>query len=389
MPWQDNSGKNGPNRGPWGQPPRGGNGDGNRGGRGGGGEPPDLEDLLQASRQRLRRAFPRGRGGRGGAGGGVPINKGMLGLVGAGLLGLWIFSGVYQVEANELAVVTTFGKFETVNGPGLHWRIPQPFQNHIKKPVLELQPIQIPAADRRTAGLSEGLMLTGDKNIVDVAFNVQWRIKSSAIAEEGQDMPGVAQFIFNIDGPEALVRMVGEAAMREVVGRNTLDFVQTEGRLQVQQETQALMQASLDEYLSGIQIEEVLLSEAEPPTEEVNEAFRDVQAAEQNQATVIQQARQYTNQKVPEARGQAQRILEEARAYSARVTAEARGQAQRFENIYDEYAKAPDVTRQRMYLETVEDVLGGMDKIIIDEEAGSGVVPYLPLNEVRRAQGDQ
>jgi membrane protease subunit HflK len=229
-------------------------------------------------------------------------------------------------------------------------------------------------------------MLTGDKNIVDIAFTVQWKIKSDLIPEEGADKPGVAQFIFNIDDPEGLIRMIGEAAMREIVGRNTLDFVQTDGRLDVQRETQDLMQASLDEYKAGVQIVQVNLTGTEPPTAEVNEAFRDVQAAEQNQATVIQQARQYTNQVVPEARGQAQRILEEARAYAAERTADARGQAARFNEIYTEYARAPQVTRQRMYLETVEKVLGGMDKIIVDKDAGSGVVPYLSLDELRRTQ---
>lgn len=385
MPWQDNSG----NRGPWGQPPRGGN-DGNRnnGGRGQG-DQPDLEDLLEASRQRLRRAFPKGRGGNGG-GGGPQLNKSVAALGGAVLLALWGFSGVYTVEANELAVVTTFGNYTRVTGPGLHWHIPSPIQSRRKEEALAVKTMQLPAADRRGATLSPGLMLTGNKNIVDVAFTVQWKIKSSTIAEEGQEMPGVAQFIFNIDGPEELIRTVGEASMREVVGRNTLDFVQTEGRLEVQRETQELMQIALDEYESGIQIEQVLLSGAEPPTDAVNEAFRDVQAAEQNQATVIQQARRYTNEKVPEARGQAQRILEEARAYAARVTAEARGDANRFEQIYAEYAKAPEVTRQRMYLETVESVLGPMNKVIIDEDGGQGVVPYLPLNELNRTnQGNQ
>ena len=384
MPWQDNSG----NRGPWGQPPRGkGNGGGDRGGRS---DPPDLEELLQASRQRLKRAFPGGgRGGRGG-GGGPQLSGGLIGLVAAGLVGLWGFSGIYQVEANSLAVVTTFGKYDSVSGPGLHWHIPAPIQSVNKQPALEVQTMQIPAVDRRGNALPAGLMLTGDKNIVDVAFTVQWKIKSAIVPEEGAELPGVAEFIFNIDDPDALVRMVGEASMREVVGSNTLDFVQTEGRLQVQEETQALMQAALDSYRAGIQIDNVLLTATEPPTENVNEAFRDVQAAEQNQSTLIENARRYTNQKVPEARGQAQRILEEARAYSAQVTADARGQASRFDNIYEEYSKAPDVTRQRMYLETVERVLGDMDKIIIDEDAGSGVVPYLPLNELGKSrQGAQ
>jgi membrane protease subunit HflK len=315
-----------------------------------------------------------------------PLNKGVIGLIAAGLVGLWLFSGVYQVASDELAVVTTFGDYENVNGPGLHWHIPAPIQSVRKQQVLSVRDMPVPAANRRGGQLSPGLMLTGDKNIVDVAFIVQWRIKSDLVAPQGEEMPGVAQYTFNIDDPEGLVRMTAEAAMREVVGRNTLDFVQTEGRTDVASQTRDLMQTALDAYDAGIQIERVNLTLAEPPTNEVNEAFRDVQAAEQNQATVIQQARQYTNRIVPEARGEAQRILEEAGAYAAERTADARGQAARFNDIYEEYARAPEVTRQRMYLETVEKVLGDVDKIIIDEDAGSGVVPYLPLDQVRRQQ---
>lgn len=387
MPWQDNSGNRGGGRGPWGQPPRGGNGGSNNNG-GGRGEPPDLEDLLQASRQRLKRAFPQGgRGGGGqGGGGGFQLNKSTGGLIAGGLVALWLISGFYQVDTKELAVVTTFGEYQSVTGPGLHWRFPTPIQNVRKEPVETQNEMVIPAGGRRSAGMPEGLMLTGDKNIVDVAFAVQWKIKSGRVAEEGDALPGVAQYIFNIDNPEDLVRTISEASMREVVGRNTLDYVQTEGRAEVAQESKELIQASLDSYEAGIEINRVNLTLAEPPTDEVNEAFRDVQAAEQNQATVIQQARQYTNQVVPEARGQAQRILEEAGAYAAERTADARGQAARFNEIYSEYAQAPEVTRQRMYLETVERVLGDMDKIIVEEGAGSGVVPYLPLDQVRRQQ---
>ncbi|WDI32063.1 FtsH protease activity modulator HflK [Hyphococcus flavus] len=387
MPWQDNSGNRGGGggRGPWGQPPRGNNGGSNNNG-GGRNEPPDLEDLLQASRQRLKRAFPKGGRGGGSGGGGFQLNKGTAGMIGGALLLLWGASGIYQVAPEELAVVTTFGDYSDVKGPGLHWHVPMPVQNVRKQPVLSLQDMQIPATGRRSGQLPEGLMLTGDKNIVDIAFTVQWRIKSALVPEQGEDMPGVAQFTFNIDDPESLVRMTGEAAMREVVGKNTLDYVQTDGRTEVASQTQALMQSALDSYLAGIQVERVNLTLAEPPTNDVNEAFRDVQAAEQNQATVIQQARQYTNQVVPEARGEAQRILEEARAYASERTANARGAAARFNEIYSEYAQAPEVTRQRMYLETVERVLGDMDKIIIEEGAGSGVVPYLPLDQLNRRQ---
>ena len=389
MPWQDNSGNGGgrgPVRGPWGQPPKNNNGGGDRGGRGGN-EPPDLEELLQASRQRLKRAFPRGgrRGSGGGDGGGLgpKLTGGMGALIGLGLLGLWLFSGVYQVGPSELGVVTTFGKYSGVNGPGLHWHAPAPIQNARMEQVTTVRSNTIPAVAAQRGQQSEGLMLTGDKNIVDIGMTVQWKIKADAAGAEGQ-LPPVAQFMFLIDVPENLVVTIGESAIREVVGRNELDFVQTEGRTAVQQETRALMQEALDMQNAGIEIVSVNLTKTEPPTAEVNEAFLDVIAAGQDREQYINRARQYANKVVPEARGQAQRILEDARGYSARVTAEARGQANRFSAILGEYEKAPEVTRQRMYLETVERVLGDMNKIIIEDEAGSGVVPYLPLTELQR-----
>lgn len=391
MPWQDNSGNGGgrgPVRGPWGQPPKNNNGGGDRGGRG---EPPDLEELLQASRQRLKRAFPRGgKGGGGGAGGGgAPrMSRGMGLLIAVGLVALWLLSGFYQVGASQLGVVTTFGEFTRVTGPGLHWHAPAPFQNARTETVTEVRSNTIPQNMTQRGEQSGGLMLTGDKNIVDVGMTVQWRIKADVTAAEGE-LPPVAQFVFLIDGPQQLVVSVGESAIREVVGRNELDYVQTDGRTDVQEQTRRLMQEALDAQSSGIEVVEVNLEKADPPTDEVNEAFLDVIAAAQDREQFINRARQYANRVVPEARGQAQRILEDARGYAARVTAEARGQAQRFNVIHEEYQKAPEVTRQRMYLETVEAVLGDMNKIIIDEQAGSGVVPYLPLTELQRRQRAQ
>ena len=386
MPWSDNSnnggsnGGRGPTKGPWGQPPRN-NGGGGRGS--GGGEPPDLEELLQASRQRLKRAFPQGRGGGRGGRRGPELNSKTFGLIGAGLLVLWGLSGFYQVEAEELGVVTTFGKYETITTPGLHWHMPAPIQNAIKVPVTRIENTPIPQNRGQRGPQAEGLMLTGDKNIVDVEMIVQWKVKEGA-DDQGGGLPGAAQYVFNIDDPRNLVITVGEAAIREVVGRNSLDFVQTTGRSTVQDETRALMQATLDLQHSGIEVQSVNLEKTEPPTTEVNEAFLDVEAAKQDKEQYINTARAYANQVVPEARGQAQRILEDARAYQARVTAEARGQADRFNQIFEEYAKAPEVTRQRMYLETVEEVLGDMNKIIVEDDAGSGVVPYLPLNELSK-----
>ncbi len=380
MPWQDNSGNNGgPTKGPWGQPPK--NGDGRPGPQRG--DAPDLEELLQASRQRLKRAFPRGANGGGGGGRrGPELNARTLGLGGAAILLLWAASGFYQVPAASKGVVTTFGRYTQMTEPGLRWHIPGPVQNARVVNVAEVRSLTIPAQPRGRSVEGEGLMLTGDKNIVDVGMAVQYNLKTDKPPE---GLPGPARFIFNVDNPEVMVRAVSESAIREVVGRNSLDFVQTVGRTQVQDDTRVLIQAALDQYAAGIQITEVNLTKTEPPTAEVNEAFLDVEAADQDRQRAIDSARAYANKVVPEARGEAQRILETARGYSARVTAESRGQAERFSAILGEYQKAPEVTRQRMYLETVEKVLGDMDKIIVEEGAGSGVVPYLPLNELGRS----
>ncbi len=382
MPWQDNSGNN--NRGPWGQPPRGENGGGrNQGGRGSG-EPPDLEDLLEASRRRLRRAFPRGRGGDGGGSGGMPFSPKLFGLIAAAVLALWLFSGIYQVNPGERAVVTTFGKFSQIEAQGLKWRIPFPVQAVEIISVDEEQQTEIGfrgQATRSAEALSESLMLTGDKNIVDVTFSVNWNVDTSP-APEGE-LPGPAKYAFNIEEPQNVVRAVAEAAMREVVGGNTLEPLITSGRDLVQEQTRDLMQEALDSYNSGVRIIRVNYRRADAPPQ-VREAFLDVFNAGSEAERKVNEAQRYYNEKIPLARGEAQKILEDAAAYAARVTADARGQAQRFNQIYDEYRQAPSVTRQRMYLETVESVLADMNKIVIEDDAGSGVVPYLPLNELNR-----
>jgi membrane protease subunit HflK len=389
MPWSDNSGGRGPARGPWGQPPKGNGGNGANGG--GRSEPPDLEELLQASRQRLKRAFPRGRGGRGGGGGGAApqFSPKMAGLAAVGLLALWLLSGFYQVGASRLGVVTTFGKFDRVTSAGLHWHVPSPIQTVTVEPVTEIRALSLPeTGSSSTAGIGEGLMLTKDKNILDVAMTVQWQIKNDLASADGR-LPPVAQFLFNVADPGRLVTTIGEAALREVIGNNDLDFIRTEGRNKVQDETLLLMQQALDEQNTGIQIVSVNLQKTEPPTPEVNAAFLDVIAAGQNQQATINDARAYANSKVPDARGQAQRILEDARAYASRVTAEARGQADRFSSIYTEYQKAPEVTRERLYLETIERVLGPMNKVIMENDGQSGVVPYMSIDELRRRQQTQ
>ena len=373
MPWQDNSG----NRGPWGQPPRGSNGGSNNGGRGGN-EPPDLEDLLQASRQRLNKVFP--RGGRGGGGGeGPPINRATIGIAGIVVLFLWVVLGIYQVGPQEQGVKTTFGKFSDISGPGLHWRAPL-IQGVTLVPVDKQQTATITGSGGSSSSVQENLMLTSDRNIVDVSFTVDWKISRDATPEG--EFPNAAKFIFNIENPETMVRAVAEAAMRETIGAKQLEPIITSGQADVVEQTRQRIQEVLDSYDSGIQVLRVNMEKPEVPGA-VRDAFADVIKARNEKERMINEAQRNANQIIPVAQGEAQRIIQEARSYAARVEADSVGQAERFNKIYEEYRRAPQVTRQRMYLETVEGVLGDMNKIIIDDAAGSGVVPYLPLNELR------
>lgn len=385
MPWQDNSGKGGgkgPVRGPWGQPPRptgGGDNGGGGKGPGRGGEPPDLDELLKASKQRLKRAFPRGVGGGNGGGGSIQWSPQMGGLAGAGLLVLWIFAGIYQVGPQEQGVTTTFGKYAGLTGPGLHWRAPM-IQGVKLVPVDKQQTATINGAGSGGSGGQENLMLTSDRNIVDINFTVDWKI-SRATTGEGE-LPNAAKFIFNIEDPEAMVKAVAEAAMRETIGAKELEPIITSGQADVVEQTRQRIQETLDFYNSGIEVLRVNMEKPEVPGA-VRDAFADVIKARNEKDRMVNEAQRTSNQIIPVAEGDALKILQEARAYAASVEADSIGQAERFNKIYEEYRRAPQVTRQRMYLETLETVLGDMNKIIIDKKASGGVVPYLPLNELK------
>lgn len=385
MPWQDNSGNNnGPTKGPWGQPPRGGgNGGGNGGGPGNGpggkrrGDAPDLEELLQATRNRLKRPFPNG-GGNGGRGGRVSGPPPAIIFGGGGLVIaiLFLLSGLYQVGPQEQGVKTTFGNFAGISDPGLHWRIP------IAQGVT-----LVPVDAQKTAVISgsgsgqENLMLTSDRNIVDVTFTVDYKI-SRAPTGAGE-MPNAAKYIFNIDAPEQMVKAVAESAMRETIGAKELEPIITSGQADVVEQTRQRIQETLNSYDSGIEVLRVNMERPEVPGA-VRDAFADVIKARNEKERMINEAQRQANQIIPVAEGEALKIIQEARAYAASVEADSLGQAERFNKIYREYARAPEVTRQRMYLETVESVLDGMNKVIIEDgSSGSGVVPYLPLNELQ------
>jgi membrane protease subunit HflK len=365
-PWGSGGGNNGQN--PWGNRPQGG----------GGQEPPDLDELV---RQMQRNLFGGGGGGgkgsegSGGSGGGAfgfGLILVILGLVWIGMPG----SGWYQVGPNENGVVLRFGEYDRTTQPGVHFKLPTPFETVLLPEVTTTNSISIGAG-------SEGQMLTRDENIVDLDFAVQWRVDLSYA-------DGVRDYLFNVRDPERTVRAVAESAMREVIGTSDLQFIIGEGRGQVSQRTRALMQDTLNEYAAGVQILQVNLQTAQAPAS-VIEAFRDVDVAEQDAERARLNATAHANSVIPEARGRAAIITQEAEAYRDSVIAEAQGEADRFVAIFDEYAAAPDVTRRRMYLETMESLLSRSELIVLDGDAGA--VPYLPLNELgqnrTRVGGDQ
>ena len=358
MPWSNQSG------GPWGSGPRGpwGSGPQQQGPR-----PPDLEEFLRRSQDRLRSVLPGNLGGRG------------VALIALAAVVLWGFSGFFRVEPDELGVVLRFGKFVREVQPGLNYHLPYPIESALTPPALRVNKIDVgtlPVENvRRGAPVrevpEESLMLTGDENIVDVDFSVLWRVKPN----------GVGDYLFNVQNPESTVKAVAESAMREVIGRQTIQPVLTGARQNIETGVQQLMQKTLDNYGAGVLVQQVQLQKVDPPTQ-VIDSFRDVQAARSDLERAQNEAQTYANRVVPEARGRAAKVTQDAEAYREQTVAEAKGQTSRFLQIYDQYKKAPDVTRQRMYLETMERLFGGTDKIILD--SGGGVVPYLPLDQLTR-----
>jgi membrane protease subunit HflK len=363
MPWSNQGGGGG--GGPWGS---GGKGPWGSGQQPSGSTPPDLEEILRRGQDKLRRVLPGGNlGGKGFA------------LLGLAAIALWGFSGFFRVEPDELGVVLRFGKDVREVQPGLNYHLPYPIETVLTPKALRVNKIDIGMRQvedgRRSASREvpeESLTLTGDENIVDVNFSVLWKVKPT----------GVGDYLFNIQNPEGTVKAVAESAMREVVGRSEIQPILTGARQTVETAVQDLMQKTLDHYGAGILVQQVQLQKVDPPAQ-VIDAFRDVQAARADLERAQNEAQTYANRVVPEARGKVAQITQAAEAYKSQTVAEATGQTSRFVKIYEQYKKAPDVTRERMYLETMERVLGGSNKIIVDSNQGAqGVVPYLPLGEL-------
>jgi membrane protease subunit HflK len=370
MPWSNQGGGpwgSGGSKGPWGQGPQSS-----------GPTPPDLEELLRRSQDKLKSVLPGGNLG----------GRGVLLIVLVALL-VWGASGFFKVEPDELGAVLRFGKYTRDAQPGLNYHLPYPVETVLTPKVTRVNRIDIGMRlieDPRRGGAQqirdipeESLMLTGDENIVDVDVSVFWQVK----------IGGAKDYLFNIQNPEGTVKAVAESAMREVVGRSDIQPILTGARQSIETSVHDLMQKVLDTYQAGVQITQVQMQKVDPPAQ-VIESFREVQAARADLVRLQNEAETYANQKVPDAKGQASKILQDAEAYKSQTVAEATGQASRFGKVYEEYKKAPQVTRQRIYLETMERVFGGTDKIILDSGSStqggnnSGVVPILPLNEMVR-----
>jgi len=335
--------------------------------------PPDLDQILKNIRDRLSGLFGGfGGGGRGTGGGGGSefINRIGLGLIGAVAFGLWLLSGLYVINQGERGVELKFGMKDEVTGPGLHWHLPWPIETVEKVNVDQVSTISIgKRGDKGSGGgIDSGFMLTEDENIVVVEFTVQYKIKDAS------------NYLFNVRDPNSTVVQAMESASREVVGKSQLDFIITEGQLEVSDKTQKLLQEILDRYKSGVQIVKVQMQKVSPP-DEVKAAFDDATKAREDGARIIKEAEAYSNDIIPRARGAASRLIQEAQGYKASVMARAEGDARRFASIVSEYVKYPGVTRDRMYIETMEQVLSSTTKILIDQKGSSNVL-YLPLDRM-------
>lgn len=377
MPWKQQGGGGG---GPW-----GGGGSGGGGGRGqgpwGGGSPggggasgpPDFEDLIRKGQDSVRRILP---GGFGGA-------RGIL-LVIVAVAILWGISGLYRVQPGEKGVQLLFGKFISTTEPGLNFWFPWPVGSVVRPNVERTNQISVGFRGLGSTGRSdtirdvpeESLMLTGDQNIIDIDFVVQWRIGSP------QD------FLFNIRDPQSTVKLAAESSIREIVGQTPLEEALATKRQEVETKTKDVLQRILDDYKAGVFVAEVKMQKVDPP-QKVIDAFNDVQRARQDRERQQNEAEAYRNDILPKAKGEAERMVQEATAYRERLIKEADGEAKRFVSVYEAYKTGKEVTLQRLYLERMQDVLKNSEKIILDkQQGGSGVVPYLPLPEIRkRAQG--
>jgi membrane protease subunit HflK len=329
-----------------------------------------MEEILRRSQEKLREMFPAGGngGGRGAA------------LVVAAVFVLWLLSGIYKVQPEEQGVVMRFGEFHRVTDPGLRYHLPAPFEAVLKPPVTRVNMIEVGfrsngsgTRDGQPRSIAEeSMMLTGDENIIDINFKVQWKIRDAK------------QFLFNVRNPEVTVKNAAESAMRESIGQTPIASALSDGRLAIEQSAQGLLQNILNNYQAGIEVIGVQMLDVNPPAA-VIDAFRDVQTAQADAERAINQAEAYANDILPKARGAAEQKTLDAQAYRQRVVAQSEGEAARFASIYNEYKNASAVTRQRLYIEAMEEVMKNTPKVVIDSSV-KGLVPFLPLGEMMKKE---
>ncbi|MDA9677499.1 FtsH protease activity modulator HflK [Pelagibacteraceae bacterium] len=357
MSWSDNNNNNNP----W----------GSQGGGNGRGQGPDIDNVIRDLQNKFKGFIPGSFFGK--------LGPAVILLV---LVLIWLASGFYRVLPDEQGVVLQFGKYTTTTQPGLNYHFPYPIERVLTPKVTKVNRVEIgyrQSPDNRTTQIrdvpEESLMLTGDENIVDIDFSVFWIINDAG------------KFLFNVQVPELTIKSAAETSMREVIGQSKIQSIFTEGRTEIEDKARVLIQSILDDYEAGVTITQVQTQKADPPNE-VIDSFRDVQAARADLERQRNEAEAYANDIIPRARGEAEEILQNAEGYKQKVIADSEGKAARFLSIQSEYAKAPVVTKQRIFYETMESVFGDMDKIIIDKDSGQGVLPYLPLPEISKKKAE-
>ena len=349
----------------WNEPGGGGSKDpwGNKGGKQDG--PPDLDEVFKKLNEKVTSLFG-GKGGKSGGGSAVGGSKKGIGFIAAILLVLWGLSGIYIVDEGRQGVVLRVGAFDRITEPGPHW-----FPRFIEK--VEMVEVDRVRSVNIGAITHESLMLTQDENIVDIQFEVQYKVSNAK------------DYIFNVRDPDTTLRQVTETAMREIVGKNKMDFVIKDGRLEVAVGTKKLMQDILDSYNTGLVVTNVNMQNAQPP-EQVQHAFNDAIKAREDKERLVNEAEAYSNDILPKARGKAARMKSESEAYRDEIIAKATGETQRFLKVLTQYKKAPVVTRERLYLETMESVLGNSNKVMVDVKKCNNLM-YLPLDRLQSRQG--
>jgi len=343
----------------------------------------DPEEFIKKIEDFFVKLFAKNGGGGKKVSGGHSTNnnktpKSIIGIFVLGAIALWLATGIYKVESDENAAVLYFGKFYKVATPGLNYHIPYPFGKHIKRSVTTVNTEEFGFSSNASKyGIArnfdaESLMLTGDENIVDIEFQIQWKISS------------IYDFVFNIADPATTIRKAAESAMREIIARTPIASALSDGKKDIELQAKTLLQETLDSYKAGVYIELMQLRRVDPPSQVVD-SFRDVQTAKADKEKEINQAQAYSNDVIPRARGEASKMKEEAEAYANKVVANSEGEAERFLAVYRQYSRAKRVTKKRIYLETMEEVLGDMDKVLIDSKSqNNGVIPYFPLNDLRK-----